>query len=145
VLPDANIGTVTGSIGAAGASGSGDGVGVGLVSANGISISIDRNSTSGGDLSEAQVVMLTVSLPGAIATAGSGFSFELPPSVKALVENDLPVVSLSDGSRLPDWIRFNPVTLSFEAQAVPDGAFPLQVFISARKAKVLIVISERKE
>ena len=89
--------------------------------------------------------MLTVSLPGAIATAGSDFSFELPPSVKALIGNDLPVVSLSDGSRLPVWIRFNPATLFFEAQAVPGGAFPLQVLIATSKAKILIVISERKE
>ena len=89
--------------------------------------------------------MLTVSLPSEMATAGNGFSFELPASVQALIGSDLPMIGLSDGSPLPAWIRFNPATMRFEAQAVPDGAFPLQVLISTSRTTVLIAISERRE
>jgi hypothetical protein len=32
-----------------------------------------------------------------------------------------------DGKPLPDWIRYEPATRTFTANAVPAGAFPLQI------------------
>ncbi len=91
-------------------------------------------------------VMAAVSLPKGTATAGVGFSFELPESVRALVQDgDTARVSLPSGAALQPWLRFDANTLRFDATAVPDGAFPLQVVVSVGGQRVLVVISERND
>ena len=103
------------------------------------------------DLKEAAVnsapVMAAVSLPKGTAIAGTGFSFELPESVRKLTGNDTSSVqaSLPDGSALPAWLKLDARTLRFEAVSVPDGAFPLQVALSIGAQRVVVVISERTE
>jgi hypothetical protein len=102
------------------------------------------------DLREAPIlsasIMAAVSLPKGTATAGTGFSFELPESIRDLMGNGQSAqLSLSDGRDLPAWLRFNAQTLSFEAAAVPNGAFPLQLALSIGGQRVMVVISERVE
>ena len=91
--------------------------------------------------------MAAVSLPKGTAIAGTGFSFELPESVRKLTGNDTSSVqaSLPDGSALPAWLKLDARTLRFEAVSVPDGAFPLQVALSIGAQRVVVVISERTE
>ncbi len=54
-------------------------------------------------------------------------------------------VTTSTGAPLPSWLRFNPETKTFNASAVPDGAFPMQVVVSVGVRQWTIVISERAE
>jgi hypothetical protein len=91
-------------------------------------------------------IMAAVSLPKSSATSGTGFSFELPSNIRELVQTpDNVQATLPNGAPLPAWLKFNAQTLRFEAAAVPDGAFPLQVAVQLGKQRVLVVISERTE
>lgn len=93
--------------------------------------------------------MAAVSLPKGTATAGAGFSFELPESVRALAQQEgpaaTPQASLPTGAPLPNWLKFDPQRLRFDASAVPDGAFPLQVVMTVSGQRVVVVISERTD
>ena len=92
------------------------------------------------------LLMVAVSLPKGTATVGTGFSFELPESVRTLTEQGGAVqVSLPDGSPLPNWLQFDAQGMRFEAAAVPSGAFPLQVVSQFGGMRVLVVVSERVE
>ncbi|WP_151671458.1 autotransporter-associated beta strand repeat-containing protein [Nitrincola schmidtii] len=81
-----------------------------------------------------------------MATAGAGFSFQLPAQV---IENARPnalvQVTLLNGDPLPAWLRFIPETNSFIAAAVPDGAFPIQLMVTIDGRSSTIVISERSD
>jgi len=93
-------------------------------------------------------VMAAVSLPKGMATSGTGFSFELPETVRTLAEQTPQTTtqaSLPDGAPLPTWLKFDAQRLRFDATAVPDGAFPLQVVMNVGQQRVLVVISERTE
>ena len=92
-------------------------------------------------------VMAAVSLPKGTATAGAGFSFELPETVRSVAQQaaQAPEASLPNGAPLPTWLKFDAQRLRFDATAVPDGAFPLQVVMTVGQQRVLVVISERTE
>jgi hypothetical protein len=91
-------------------------------------------------------MMAAVSLPKGSATSGTGFSFELPNNIRELVQTpDNIQATLPNGGPLPAWLKFNAQALRFEASAVPDGAFPMQVAIQLGKQRVMVVISERAE
>jgi hypothetical protein len=130
--------------GSAAGSKGGDVAGPGQVGAGGISISLDT-ALSGNTSSGVQGGVVSVSVPKAMATAGSGFSFELPTQVRESVGTGTVQATQADGNPLPGWIKFNPATQRFEAGAVPDGGLPLQVMISTGATQVLVVISERAE
>ncbi|MFM8866082.1 MAG: hypothetical protein ACKOFG_14505 [Limnohabitans sp.] len=91
-------------------------------------------------------VMAAVSLPKGTAVAGAGFSFELPESIRTMVPQSEQIqASLPDGAPLPSWLKFDAQRARFDATAVPDGAFPLQVVMQLGGQRVLVVISERTE
>jgi hypothetical protein len=116
----------------------------GALGAGGISISL--NMAPPGNLTEGVPGgVATVSVPKAMATSGTGFGFELPSQVRDTLGTGAIQVTLADGSPLPAWIQFNPVTQRFEAGAVPDGGLPLQILLRLGRKQVLIVISERAE
>jgi hypothetical protein len=52
---------------------------------------------------------------------------------------------LPDGGALPAWLKFDAQSLRFEASAVPDGAFPMQVVMTVGQQRVVVVISERAD
>jgi filamentous hemagglutinin family protein len=95
------------------------------------------------------ITMVAVSLPKGMATAGTGFGFELPESVRMMAEQAPQGIraqaSLPDGASLPSWLKFDPERQRFDASAVPDGAFPMQVVVSVALQRLLVVISERNE
>jgi hypothetical protein len=104
----------------------------------GVSIDVDRAPATQA------VMMAAVSLPKGTSTAGAGFSFELPETVRSLAQaGSIAKATQLDGTSLPAWLRFNAESLRFEAAAVPDGAFPLQVVVLISGQRVLVVISER--
>lgn len=91
-------------------------------------------------------MIFAVSLPKGTSTGGAGFNFDLPESVKTAAANSTDIrVNLPNGAMLPAWLKFDAKTLRFEANAVPDGAFPLQVALTFGGQRTLVVISERPE
>jgi len=108
-------------------------------------VTIDLRSSSSSDVN----TMAAVSLPKGTATSGAGFSFELPETVRALAQQEgqttQPQASLPTGAPLPSWLKFDAERLRFDASAVPDGSFPLQVVITVAGQRVIVVISERME
>ncbi|CAN1553334.1 Filamentous haemagglutinin, N-terminal [Burkholderiaceae bacterium] len=109
--------------------------------ASGISVE-QRNAPSSTGLS----MMFAVSLPKGTSTVGAGFSFDLPESVRtAAAESSDIRANLPSGSALPEWLKFDVKTLRFDASAVPDGAFPLQVALTFGGQRTLVVISERAD
>ena len=108
-------------------------------------VTIDLRAASSSDVN----TMAAVSLPKGTATGGAGFSFELPETVRALVPQEgqiaQPQASLPTGAPLPSWLKFDPERLRFDASAVPDGSFPLQVVVTVAGQRVIVVISERTE
>ena len=90
--------------------------------------------------------LIAVSVPKAITTTGSGFSFPLPAQVveTAVNENSIQVTTAT-GQALPGWLNFNSQTKSFTVSAVPDGAFPIQVVVIVNGTRTTVMISERNE
>jgi hypothetical protein len=94
-----------------------------------------------------------------MATSGSGFSFGLPAQAGGGVgeaaagavpgnaggEVALIKVSLTNGSDLPSWVKFDPTSKLFTATSVPDGAFPLQIVVTTGGVSTTIVISEKTQ
>ncbi len=113
-------------------------------SAGNSGIAIDLRDLSAP--STAAQVMAAVTLPKGTTTVGTGFSFELPETVRlAAQESSVTRAHLTNGAPLPVWLIFDASTLRFQAQAVPDGAFPIQVELTLGGQRVLVVISERTE
>jgi autotransporter-associated beta strand protein len=110
--------------------------------ANSEGVTIDVRNAAVQD----EPIMAAVSLPKGSATSGTGFSFELPSNIRELVQTpDNVQATLPNGGSLPAWLKFDAQAMRFEASAVPDGAFPMQVAIQLGKQRVLVVISERTE
>jgi len=86
--------------------------------------------------------MVSVLVPKGMATRGTGFSFPLPAEIATHASI---TASLADGASLPHWLKFDAVNRNFVANAVPDGAFPMQVVVTIGHQKTMIVISERNE
>lgn len=88
---------------------------------------------------------VSVLVPPETATAGTGFRFSLPDEVtQQLPQHSLIRASQLSGASLPSWLHFEPGKGTFEAQAVPDGAFPMQVMLQLGEQKILVMISERQ-
>ena len=100
-----------------------------------------------GSPSTSSSVMAAVSLPKGMATSGQGFSFELPETVQSLAQQSSQpsVATMPNGAPLPSWLKFDAQKMRFDATAVPDGAFPMQVVINVGQQSVTVVISERTE
>jgi hypothetical protein len=110
--------------------------------ANSSGVTVDVKGSQQQDVS----TMVAVSLPKGASTTGTGFSFVLPESVRATAGEGVSVqATLVDGSALPAWLKFDRANLQFEATAVPDGAFPMQLALTIGDQRVVLVISERTE
>lgn len=85
-------------------------------------------------------------VPKEMATAGSGFSFQLPAQVADQAASNAPIsVTTVSGDPLPGWLRFVPESKTFVASAVPDGAFPIQVVVTVGGKQSTVLISERND
>ena len=129
------------------ASGSSGGAGSGSsapAAANGNSTGVTVDVSGGAQ--QSAPLMVAVSLPKATSTAGTGFSFEMPETVKELVTPNTALgITQSNGTPLPVWLRFDEATMRFEATAVPDSALPMQLQVNVGDQRVQVVISERTE
>jgi hypothetical protein len=90
--------------------------------------------------------LVGVSLPKGSSTMGTGFSFQLPESLRgAAADGAVVQVNRDNGNPMPIWLKFDPSTLSFQANAVPDSGLPLQLVLTIAGQRLLVVISERTE
>jgi hypothetical protein len=74
--------------------------------------------------------VIAVSVPQDIVASGKGFSFPLPVALVEAAATDKVQVTLTNGKRLPSWLRYVRGTHSFVASAAPAGALPITVVIS---------------
>jgi hypothetical protein len=83
---------------------------------------------------------LQVLVPAALQA--TGFSFSLPLALTmALAPSQLASAALRDETPLPAWLQFDPSARSFRAQAVPAGALPLTVVVSAGGRRALVTLT----
>lgn len=83
-------------------------------------------------------------VPKETATSGTGFTFPLPEEVAANATAIAPIRATTiDGKALPAWLRFDSLTRTFVASAVPDGAFPMLAAVTAGNRRVVVMISEK--
>ena len=100
--------------------------------------------------------LINISVPKEMASSSSGFSVALPIPVASSSAASSSVggavqsapassvrVTLSDGSALPSWIKFDVTTATLSASAVPAGAFPLQIVVTVNGVSTTVVISEK--
>jgi filamentous hemagglutinin family protein len=124
------------------ASGSSSGTAASTSSANSTGVTVDLQNTSQQDTP----LMVAVSLPKGASTVGTGFSFEMPESVKGMAGADAEIlITQTDGSPLPAWLKFDQLAMRFESTAVPDSALPMQLLVALAGRSVTVVISERTE
>jgi hypothetical protein len=116
----------------------------GAMSGNSAGVTVDLQPLTTSN--SAMPMMAVVSLPKGTSTLGTGFSFELPDSVRALAVEDSKIeTSLPNGAPLPAWLSYNASALRFEANAVPTGAFPFQLVVILGGQRMLVIISERAD
>ncbi|HMX23408.1 MAG TPA: putative Ig domain-containing protein [Accumulibacter sp.] len=128
------------SSGGSGTGGSGDtGVAAAGTASPGVALDVVKNTTV------VEVGLIAVTVPKGTATAGTGFSFVLPAELQqaATASSSTITVTLANGTALPEWLHFDQATQRFTAQAVPDGAFPLEVRVRIGTQRTIVVISER--
>jgi hypothetical protein len=131
------------SAGSASGSKSSAGTGAATGNSNSAGVTIDLQETT---TAANAMAMAAVSLPKGTSTTGIGFNFELPETVRSMAQEPSSTqAQLPNGAPLPTWLKFDNQSLRFEAKAIPDGAFPLQVALNIGGQRVLVVISERTE
>jgi hypothetical protein len=106
-----------------------------------ISLSVDKAPNP------MQPGLVTVTVSPEVSAGAKGFEFALdnkalPPQIGN--QPNALNASQPDGQPLPNWLKFDPVTHSFSAQAVPPGAFPMRVKISAGGVNTVVLIQENQ-
>jgi hypothetical protein len=85
-----------------------------------------------------------VSVPEAVVSSGETFSFVLPSTITDGAAKAKVRVTLVNGKRLPNWLKYIPATCTFVATAMPGGALPLDVLATLGSKKTVVSIVERK-
>lgn len=85
---------------------------------------------------------VSVSVPEDIASSGQGFSFALPPELRAAAA--LASVRVTwHGKRLPNWLRYEKAARMFTAIALPPGALPIELSIRIGERRWIMTITQR--
>jgi hypothetical protein len=86
---------------------------------------------------------VSVLVPEAIVSGGSGFSFPLPKALVEATGSGKLQVSLKNGKRLPSWLRYASGTKTFIATAVPANALPIGVVLRMGGQSWSMVVTEK--
>jgi hypothetical protein len=73
--------------------------------------------------------LITVSVPQDMIASGRGFSFPLPAPVQESAATNKVQVTLTNGRRLPAWLRYMQSTRTFVVTGAPAGALPITVLM----------------
>jgi hypothetical protein len=85
---------------------------------------------------------VSVSVPQDIAASGQGFSFALPPELRAAAALSAVQVTWR-GKRLPGWLRYEKATRTFTATALPPGALPMELSIRIGEQRWTMTVAQR--
>jgi hypothetical protein len=85
---------------------------------------------------------VSVSVPQDIAASGQGFSFALPPELRAAAALSSVHVTWR-GKRLPSWLRYEKASRMFTATALPPEALPMELSIRIGEQRWTMTIAQR--
>ncbi|MDE2348896.1 MAG: hypothetical protein KGL92_10375 [Gammaproteobacteria bacterium] len=127
-------GSSTGSPGHGGAKAGETGAGA---TRDGIEVSLTRPAN--GKLAGA----VSVSVPQDVIDSGRGFSFALPPELRAAAAFDR-VQAAWRGKKLPTWLRYEKAARKFTATSLPSGALPIELSIRIGDRRWTMTIAQRQ-
>jgi hypothetical protein len=87
--------------------------------------------------------IVTVSIPKKLAYGGSFFSIPLPADVVNDRTSDKVVLTMPDGSALPDWLSYDPVRQAIVVHQMPSDGLPIKVVVIAGSKHTMITIIEK--
>jgi hypothetical protein len=87
--------------------------------------------------------IVTVSIPKELAFGGGFFSIPLPADVVNDGTGDKVVLTLSDGSALPDWLSYDPAKRAIEVHQMPPDSLPIKVVVIAGGKRTVVTITEK--
>jgi hypothetical protein len=85
--------------------------------------------------------LITVSVPQDMIASGRGFSFPLPSPLQESAATNKVQVTLTNGRRLPAWLRYMQSTRTFVATGAPAGALPTTVLMRIGKQRWTVQIA----
>lgn len=87
--------------------------------------------------------LLRVYVPSATKATSAGFTFKLPDQIiDGIPENASITATMTDGSALPPWLKFDLSTRTFTATSLPPGALPLRVIVNISGRTYVVEIVE---
>jgi hypothetical protein len=103
---------------------------------NRIAVSIVRAPSPG------RAGMVSVLVPHDIFWSGMAFSFPLPAAISEAVSGQAVRVTLVNGTPLPSWLRFMPLSKSFVAHGTPADALPIEVQVHIGEETWTVLITK---
>jgi hypothetical protein len=85
---------------------------------------------------------VSVSVPQDIVASGQGFSFALPPDLRAPAALS-GVQATWRGGKLPGWLRYQKAARMFTATSLPPGALPMELSIRIGELRWTMTIAKR--
>jgi filamentous hemagglutinin family protein len=88
--------------------------------------------------------MVAVLVPAEMSAPGMGFSFPLPAALADASASGTVRVTMTNGRKLPSWLRYMPHTQTFIVTATPVGALPVEVLVRIGGESWTVLISEQQ-
>jgi hypothetical protein len=88
--------------------------------------------------------MVAVLVPAEMSAPGMGFSFPLPAALADASASGTVRVTMTNGRKLPSWLRYMPHTQTFVVSATPVGALPVEVLVRIGGESWTVLISEQQ-
>jgi hypothetical protein len=87
--------------------------------------------------------LLRVFVPSATKATSAGFTFKLPDQIiDGIPENASITATMTDGSALAPWLKFDLSTRTFTATSLPPGALPMRVIVNISGRTYVVEIVE---
>jgi hypothetical protein len=86
--------------------------------------------------------MVSVQVPQEIFRAGMDFSFPLPAALSEAARGQEVRATLGNGSPLPSWLRYMPLSRSFVAHGTPADGLPIEVLMQVGDEAWTVLITK---
>jgi hypothetical protein len=103
--------------------------------ANRVTVGVVRAPSAG------QPGLVSVQVPEDVFWSGTAFTFPLPAALSEAAGSKDVRVTLRNGSALPSWLRYVPITKTFVATATPPDALPIEVLVYIGKQSWIVTIT----
>jgi autotransporter-associated beta strand protein len=88
-------------------------------------------------------ILVDVLVPKANTTGLGALVFELPTEVRTAAQSQsITQATLLNGQPLPNWLKFDPNGLTFQAKDIPPGQLPMTVRLQVGGQQVMVTINE---